>query len=492
MKILARFMLAVPALLAFFILNLSCPYAEGVTTLSVGEIPFYPTGGPCWDDVLIGPNPSATGTFTLPGVSGTGVLNSIASTVVDNIGHQDHLRYSYSLDLSGMSASSSHCISLIVHFGPPLACEYNVLIVTNGGSPGVVVSGATLAPLGDVNLTFGAGCLTPGQSTSFEMLSDSQPVNKFNYVTVMDTYVDPASGHTNQTSVYVYAVVPNVPPNWAFLPPQLPPWIFQGYFGCNYLMMPTGVINGVFNMTASVIDAAGTNGLAVSPTITQTVQVANGLMTAPMPFDPDIFSGQPAWLSLAVQPSSGGPFTPLNPPLPISPTPEALYAYSAGVVADLSGQAVTSLNGLTGDLQLQAGSGIAITTTGTNSISIAAVSPSDRNIKTDLTPIKADEILNRVAALPIRTWRYTNEMAGIRHVGPMAQDFQAAFGLGDNDRVIGFVDEGGVALAAIQGLNKKLEADNARLQRQNASLEQRLDELEARVKALTEKKPENH
>ena len=48
----------------------------------------------------------------------------------------------------------------------------------------------------------------------------------------------------------------------------------------------------------------------------------------------------------------------------------------------------------------------------------------------------------------------------VDHYGPTAQDFHAAFGLGDDDdTLIGTQDADGVALAAIQGLNTKFEAE---------------------------------
>ena len=42
--------------------------------------------------------------------------------------------------------------------------------------------------------------------------------------------------------------------------------------------------------------------------------------------------------------------------------------------------------------------------------------------------------------MPIRTWRYKEEDAGVRHMGPTAQDFRAAFGLGDTDKAIAGID----------------------------------------------------
>ncbi len=85
---------------------------------------------------------------------------------------------------------------------------------------------------------------------------------------------------------------------------------------------------------------------------------------------------------------------------------------------------------------------------------------SDRNAKTQFTPVSARDILAKVAALPVQGWRYKGEADSIRHLGPVAQDFHAAFGLGSGDTTIDTVDADGVALAAIQGLNQKV-ADQA-------------------------------
>jgi hypothetical protein len=115
---------------------------------------------------------------------------------------------------------------------------------------------------------------------------------------------------------------------------------------------------------------------------------------------------------------------------------------------------------------------------------------SDRNAKENFAPVSARAVLDKVVSLPLTEWSYKSE-AGARHIGPMAQDFHAAFGLdGADDKHIAVVDEGGVALAAIQGLNEKLEADNASLKLENNSLAKRLDELEAEVRALAQKSAE--
>ena len=76
----------------------------------------------------------------------------------------------------------------------------------------------------------------------------------------------------------------------------------------------------------------------------------------------------------------------------------------------------------------------------------------------------------------------------MRHVGPMAQDFYAAFGTGIDNRHITSIEEDGVALAAIKGLDAKLRSQNAELHRENSGLQSRLAALEAKVDATAEKK----
>ena len=98
---------------------------------------------------------------------------------------------------------------------------------------------------------------------------------------------------------------------------------------------------------------------------------------------------------------------------------------------------------------------------------------SDRALKEGLAPIDPRQVLSRVVALPMATWSYKGET--IRHLGPMAQDFSAAFGLGADDRHIHVIDASGVALAALQGLHAVVEAQAARL----AALERELAALRA-------------
>jgi hypothetical protein len=113
---------------------------------------------------------------------------------------------------------------------------------------------------------------------------------------------------------------------------------------------------------------------------------------------------------------------------------------------------------------------------------------SDRNLKTDFAPVDAATVLDRVARLPIQQWRFQAEPEAVKHIGPMAQDFRAAFGLGEIPTAIATVDADGVALAAIQGLNQKLNEKDAEIQAlsrkvdtqnaENAELKTRLEKLE--------------
>jgi hypothetical protein len=122
----------------------------------------------------------------------------------------------------------------------------------------------------------------------------------------------------------------------------------------------------------------------------------------------------------------------------------------------------------------------------------AVSSGSDRHVKERFEPVNSRDVLEQVAALPLTRWSYKEDPA-TRHLGPVAQDFYAAFHVGSDDKHIATVDADGVALAAIQGLNQKvetgkqksearlqqLEADNARLKRELNELKELLMKLSA-------------
>ena len=114
---------------------------------------------------------------------------------------------------------------------------------------------------------------------------------------------------------------------------------------------------------------------------------------------------------------------------------------------------------------------------------------SDRNAKENFSAVNARAVLAKVASLPVTEWNYKTDNKDVQHIGPMAQDFQAAFGLdGADDKHISVVDEGGVALAAIQGLNQKLEEAEQALTTKDSEIQELRQRLEALEKiVLTQK-----
>jgi hypothetical protein len=97
--------------------------------------------------------------------------------------------------------------------------------------------------------------------------------------------------------------------------------------------------------------------------------------------------------------------------------------------------------------------------------------------------VDAAAILAELVELPITTWSYTFEDPAIRHIGPMAQDFKAAFEVGATDKMIFQIDADGVALVSIQALHGEVEG----LRSENAALKQTLAELQARLDRLERK-----
>jgi hypothetical protein len=90
---------------------------------------------------------------------------------------------------------------------------------------------------------------------------------------------------------------------------------------------------------------------------------------------------------------------------------------------------------------------------------------SDRNVKRGIEPVDEQAVLETVAELPVSTWSYKSDDPAVRHLGPIAQDFYAAFGLGDTDRAYNAIDAHGVALAAIKALYERSVAQDARIER---------------------------
>jgi hypothetical protein len=130
--------------------------------------------------------------------------------------------------------------------------------------------------------------------------------------------------------------------------------------------------------------------------------------------------------------------------------PNELFARAAGGVAFYTNAALTA------GVSLAPGGG-------------AWQSVSDRN-----PDLSGEHVLRKLARMPIQEWSYKSQDASIRHVGPTAQDFHEAFGLGEDPLRINTVDADGIALAAIRAL----EARTTALIRENERLRARLDRLE--------------
>ena len=119
---------------------------------------------------------------------------------------------------------------------------------------------------------------------------------------------------------------------------------------------------------------------------------------------------------------------------------------------------------------------------------------SDVNSKEHFRDLDGEDVLGKLTTMPVREWSYKAQSAAIRHVGPTAQDFHAAFGLGAEPRRINTIDADGVALAAVKALEARTrelrDGDRAlnerisALTRENHDLRARL----ARLEALLEKR----
>lgn len=104
---------------------------------------------------------------------------------------------------------------------------------------------------------------------------------------------------------------------------------------------------------------------------------------------------------------------------------------------------------------------------------------SDRNAKENFMAVDPQQVLEKVAALPVSEWNYKKVAPQEKHLGPVAQDFHAAFGLnGDDDTHIFASDESGVALAAIKALNEKVDEQNTELKQKETEIEQLREELQ--------------
>ena len=101
---------------------------------------------------------------------------------------------------------------------------------------------------------------------------------------------------------------------------------------------------------------------------------------------------------------------------------------------------------------------------------------SSRTLKTAIQAVDAAAVFAAAMALPVYEWSYRQSAAGERHLGPMAEDFHAAFGLGADPARLAPSDVAGVALVAVQELAQQVE----QRKRDIAEIRARVEALEVR------------
>ncbi len=102
---------------------------------------------------------------------------------------------------------------------------------------------------------------------------------------------------------------------------------------------------------------------------------------------------------------------------------------------------------------------------------------SSRTAKENFQLANGKMVLAKLEKMPISTWNYRGSDANDRHLGPVAEDFHAAFGLGTSDHFVAPTDMAGVALASVKALQDEISERDLRI----AQLEKRLHDLEILV-----------
>ncbi|MCB1608800.1 MAG: tail fiber domain-containing protein [Xanthomonadales bacterium] len=106
---------------------------------------------------------------------------------------------------------------------------------------------------------------------------------------------------------------------------------------------------------------------------------------------------------------------------------------------------------------------------------------SSRYSKENLVAVAGSALLDQLRSLDLWTWNYISAPDADRHIGPVAEDFYAAFGLGTDDKSLAPGDVAGVALAASQALSEQIAQRDAKI----ATLEERIARLEAALEQIS-------
>ena len=109
---------------------------------------------------------------------------------------------------------------------------------------------------------------------------------------------------------------------------------------------------------------------------------------------------------------------------------------------------------------------------------------SDRNMKENFFDVDGEDVLRRLRNVPVQTWNYKAQGGDVRHMGPMAQDFYAAFGLDQTDKGINTVDMDGVVLAGVKALDARTTAQQGVIDGQSARISALENELRTKDETI--------
>jgi len=115
---------------------------------------------------------------------------------------------------------------------------------------------------------------------------------------------------------------------------------------------------------------------------------------------------------------------------------------------------------------------------------------SDRNKKNHIKQVNGVSFLNSISHLTLYSWYYKNQ--NTLHIGPMAQDFNNAFNVGELPNYINMIDIDGVTFLGIKTLNNQMSTQikTEKVSTINSAIEQEkiaLEKLELQIKELYEK-----
>lgn len=282
--------------------------------------------------------------------------------------------------------------------------------------------------------------------------------------------LDPCTTDTCNGGFCDHAPIPNCPPPSSGLA-----FTYQGY-----LEKPAGMpVNNTCDFRFGLFDAATAgNPQGASPQTVPGVSVVNGSFAVVIDFGAGVFNGDPRWLEIEVQCPSDAGFAMLLPRVELTPVPYAIRALEGvGPPDTIEIDPATGYVGIgttTPSQPLEMASGAHVTAGG------VWTDASDRNVKENFMPLDRGVVLELLAELEVARWNYKAENPSVQHIGPVAQDFNALFRIGADDKHLAALDTAGVALAAIQGLHELVQEKDCEID----ELRSEIEDLKELVKAL--------